>query len=213
MLKWLKSNTGQTSIALWFAYFFGLVLFHKIKPSDSWDRVTFHPAFLILMPLLAAAIPWLQTKPASEPEDPRRDTLRSMAIYWIFSVVVFSFPLSRRREQWAFLVHNPVFLAVAPLLIACIAFIRPLPISIRTAAPPPAHETLTRKQVSSGIVACIAAMLLFGGVFWLINTPSLNTNHMPVLWPDIFITACIVGFLLRVRYLLLRRETRDYDAL
>lgn len=201
-LKWLKSDLGQTSLVLWFFSLGVLVLMHILHSTDPWDRVTFHPAFLAVMPLLVASVPWLYTKPASgDARNRRGDTARSALILWISSLVIFTFPLRLRNEYWAPVVHNPIFLALAPVLIAGIALIRPLPIAIRTDAPP-RPATLMPNQISSGIVACILAVLLLIGLLYLFNNRSFNVNHAPVLWPNLIVGSALAAAILRLRYLL-----------
>jgi hypothetical protein len=209
-MKWIKSNTGQSMFALWLASLVCLVVMHKLQPDDPWNQMLSQPAFLIFAPLLVACIPLLATKPSPGEDDGRwnlrpkpkwinSDTVRRVLLVWLISLVVFASPHGVWASYLNPVMHQPLFLLIAPLMLACIPLLAPWPIPIRSevvqTGPP-----LSRSRVWSGIAACLMLIVILIGMLVLINEQPSRQNSMSVLWPNLFFGGGIIAFVLRFWY-------------
>jgi hypothetical protein len=202
--------------ALWLIYLVCLVVMHKVQPDDPWNQMLYRPVFLIFAPILVACVPLLATKPdrsgrtdSVEDDDswnlPYRakwidsDTVRRVLLVWLVSLVVFASPHGLRAPYWDPVMHQPLFLLIAPLMLACIPLLAPWPIPIRSevvqTSPP-----LNRARVWKGITACIMLVLILIGMLVLINDLPSRQNSMSVLWPNLFFGGGIIAFVLRALY-------------
>ena len=228
-MKWIKSKTAQNMFGLWLAYLLFLILMHKLQPNDPWTSMLARPVFLVLAPLLVACIPLLAATPKQAAREDyvedgsrvylpgrtkpgRSATVRKMTLVWLVSLVVFALPIGNNtlRGIWAPLFHNPIFLLVAPLLLACIPWFFP-----RLAFPQRAACTtnppLSRFLLWKGIVACIILAALVVGVLLLVNDSPLTHHDGSGLWPNILFTIALFALLARGWYFikLLRKSHTD----
>lgn len=223
-MKRVRSKTAQNMFGLWLAYLLFLLLMHKLQPNDPWTSMLARPVFLVLAPLLVACIPLLAATPKraareddaedfpSEPRPGKSDTVRKMTLVWLVSLVVFASPMGSNtlRGIWAPVFHNPVFLLLVPLLLACIPWFFP-----RLAFPQrPADTTdppLSRFLLWKGVVACVILAAFAVGVLLLVNDSSLTHHDGSGLLPNIVFTVALVAVLARGWYFikLLRRSSTD----
>jgi len=143
----IKSGTVQSVFAVWVAYLLFLIVMHRLQPNDAWATMFARPLLLIIAPLLAAGIPVLAACPApsvtvnredGNPPAERRptnsDTTRRMAMVWLASLVVFASPHGATLiSSFDPVFHHPAFLIFAPLLLACLPLLFPVPVRSRRA--------------------------------------------------------------------------------
>lgn len=140
-MKRSQSDLLQTVFALWLATLFCILVLHYVAPKDPWVTMLTRPIFLVIAPIVVACTPLLAARSISKRrgadeegdlyEDRSRifggietTTVWRMALVWLVSLAIFASPhRGTTMEAFDFVWHNPVFLIVAPLLLACI----PLP--------------------------------------------------------------------------------------
>jgi hypothetical protein len=202
--------------ALWLVYLVFLVMMHSLQPNDPWNQTLARPVFLISGPLLVACVPLLATKRArrttTDYEDgsdwnlPRNakwidsDAVRRMALVWLVSLAVFASPHGLRAPYLDPIMHQPLFLLVAPLVLACIPLLAPWPIPIRCEAVQ-TGSSLGRARVWNGITACVMLAVILIGMLVLINVRSLLQSSMSVLWPNVFFGGGLIAAIMRIGYL------------
>lgn len=141
-MKRSRSDLLQTVLALWLATLFCILVLHYVAPNDPWVTKLARPIFLVIAPIVVACIPVLAARSISKrrganeegdiDEDRSRmfggiqaGTVWRMATVWLVSLVIFASPHGGTpMSAFDFVWHNPLFLIVAPLLLACI----PLPV-------------------------------------------------------------------------------------
>lgn len=135
-MKGIDSSTAQSMGAVWLITLvvLGLPHFVPIHSGDAWDAALSRPAGLILCPLLAACIPLIGSKQSQAARSElleaqssrsgmniRPSTVWKMFMTWLIALVIFAVP--HNLDSWDPILHRPVFLIVAPLLIGCIPLI------------------------------------------------------------------------------------------
>lgn len=223
-MRRIKSGTVQSMVALWLFFLVFLIVMHRLQPGDPWTSMMARPIVLVFVPLLVACVPLLtrQSKrgvdSVDDDEDVRRaakpgrlDIARRMALVWIVSLVVFALPLGTNTltgTVWDPLFHRPVFLIVAPLLLACIPLLFPKATLVRRRMPAEG-AALARSRAWSGVVGCLMGAVIAGAVLLLVNDKSLAHSGASRLWPNIAFTIALVAALMRAWYFVkLLREPR-----
>lgn len=211
-MKRIKWDTLQSMFGLWLGYLLALVLMHKLQPGDPWTAMMTRPVSLVFAPLVVACIPALARKPKwvtkenyaddDSREDfsdganmGRSDIVRRMVMVWLTSLAVFAFPLGTntlRGMIWAPVFHDPVFLAVAPLLLACIPLLFPS-LTFKQPAVPATEAPLNRLRIWKGIVSCFMFAMIAISVLLLINDSSLTRHDGSSLWPNVFFTIGLIA--------------------
>lgn len=216
-MKWIKSDTGQSVLALWAVYLLYLIFMHRVEPDDPWNRIFFHPAFLVLMPVMAGCIPILGSKPEqaetiddpgstptwSFPLKPRRtipDSARRVLLVWLTTLIMFASPHGIRGAYIDPLMHQPSFLILAPPLLAGISLFTPWTIPTRSLALP-RTPPLSRAAVRKGIASCVLLGAILVGILFFINDTLTPANHTAAFWSNIFFLGCLIATLMRARYL------------
>ena len=217
-MKRITSHTVQSMFVYWLGYLAFLVLMHILRPDDPWNKVFFSPGFLIVVPLLVACIPLLLTKsergvPTDDVEDEngwnrlrgtRRinsNTGRRMLLAWVVSLVTFASPLRVWTEKLYPFLHRPLFLIIAPLVVACIPLLYQGTVPARCATAE--KDPFSRGSfVWRGIIGCSIGVLLLIGALFLIN--SLPHNKMSSLWPNVLFGGTLLAAILRILYFIKR---------
>lgn len=223
-MKRIKSSTVQTMFLYWLGYLTFLVARHLTDPGDPWNKVFFHPAFLIFVPLLVACIPLLLTKPkqsvsTDDVDDenswnlPRRtrwinpDTARRMLLAWVVSLVMFVSPLRESISYLYPILHQPLFLMIAPLLVACI-----IPLFVRRTVPTrravaETNPLSSRSFIWRCIVGSSMGFVLLIGALFLVN--SLPHNNASPLWLNVLFGSGLIAIVVRIRtYVKLLKQSR-----
>ena len=138
-VKGIDSNTAQNMGAVWLITLvvLGLPHFIHLPNGDAWDEALSRPAGLILGPLLAACIPLIARKQSQAARSElvndesgessrsgmniRPSTVWKMLLTWLTVLVIFAVP--HNLDSWDPILHRPLVLIVAPLLIGCIPLI------------------------------------------------------------------------------------------
>jgi hypothetical protein len=161
-------DLALTVFALWLAALLGILVMHYVNPGDPWVAMLARPSSLVFAPLIVAAIPLLAVKSDREaaedygddddssnferkPRWEKSGTLRKMALLWLLSLVVFGSPHFLGEARLDFILHNSLFLIVAPLLLAC------LPLFVR-------DPTLRRWGISCRPRAGLSSSFLWQGL-------------------------------------------------
>ncbi|HEV2579100.1 MAG TPA: hypothetical protein VGU25_17980 [Acidobacteriaceae bacterium] len=138
-MKSNRSSLLQTVFGTWLATLLCLLIAHYVAPHDAWAAMFSRPVFLLIVPIVVGCIPILAAKSMPgknghykegdlDTEQRRRKidgkTVWKMAVVWLVSLLVFAFPhYGTPMAALDFIWHNPLFLIIVPLLLACI----PLP--------------------------------------------------------------------------------------
>ena len=216
MKKWITWDTARNMFVAWLACLLFLNVMHMLSPDDPWADMLYRPVFLIVMPLLAACVPLLAAGPEraaiddAEDEDDENfsrgnkptttDTLRRVAMVWLASLLIFASPHSEYYAAlWDPIVHRAAFLIFAPLLLACIPALVPIPVRPRRAVPH-TNPPLSRSIIGRGIVSCVVLALLAIGALLLINDTSLGQGHGSPLWVNLCFSIALLAALWRGCY-------------
>lgn len=219
-MRRIKSDTLQSMAGLWLAYLLALVLMHRLQPGDPWTAMITRPVSLVVVPLLVACIPALARKPKQVTgklsatvdsgerssvgtSTDRSDIVRRMVLVWLVSLAVFAFPFGTntlRGMIWAPIFHKPIFLILAPLLLACIPLLFPSLTFFKRYSAPAADPALSRSRIWNGIVSCSLGIVMAIGVLLLINDSSLTRHDGSSLWPNVFFTIWLIAALWRGLY-------------
>ena len=217
-VRWIRSDFGQSVLALWGGYLLFLILMHVVRPDDPWNRVFFNPVFLVVVPVLAGCIPVVGTKPEWVEDDldsaadwgfarkPRRslpDAVRRFLMVWLATLIIFISPHGMRASYIDPLVHRAGFLVLAPLWLAAISLFTPWRILPRSFAPPQA-PVLSRAAAWNGIVSCVVLAVMIVGALLVIYDTVTPATRMNAMWRGIFFVACLIAVLMRARYFVRR---------
>ena len=144
-MKPLTPGTGQKMVIVWAAYLLFLLFMHMMNPNDRWAAMFCRPIFLVLAPLFVACLPLLAALPTQQGvnasrlqhagggevySDDRRtawNKVRKMVMAWLASLVIFASPHGTTMLGLLdSVLHRPVFLIVAPLLLAGFPLMAPI---------------------------------------------------------------------------------------
>lgn len=205
----IRSNTAQNTFALWLAYLVFLVAMHVVGPNDAWAAMFYPPWVLLLAPLAVASIPLLMPRVkqsadedfAGERQPTRTDTLRRMAMTWLAALVVFGSPHGPQGTTLTSMMdpvlHRPAFLIFAPLLLAFLPVLIPVPVRAKRpsiSAPVQSRAQTWKGLVSGGIMAVILVISLL-----VLNQPDFLPENGSKLMPNAVLGLFLVGDLWAMR--------------